>query len=103
MATYNELYDIGSTGNSPLRNKIAVACHIAAVGICKELDTVPLHAQRLKWAALVFSSPDSAAEKMMRAVVADNSTLTPAQFSGAADASVQTSVNGLINAFAAVL
>jgi carbonic anhydrase len=103
MATYTELYALGSSGNTDLRNKIAVANHILAVGILKEAEGTASHAQRVKWASAVLTSPDTWAEHMMRAVVADNAAQTPAAISGASDATILTSCTAMVNAMSAVL
>jgi len=101
MATYTELFDLGT--NATLRNKIAVANQIAAVAIIAEVDTVPNHTERVQWATQVFSSPSSWAERMLHAVLADNDDLTVAQITGAGDGALLTSVEKMVDAFAANL
>ena len=103
MATYTELYALGSAGNTDLRNKVAVACHIIAVGILKEAEGTANHASRIKWASQVLSSPDMWAERMMRAIVADNAASTVAQINAATDAAINTSCTAMVNAIAATL
>ena len=100
MATYTELYALGSQGNTTLRNRIAVANHIIAVVVALEDAATPSHAERLKWASSVFSDPDGWATKMLRGVIADNAALTVAAIEGATDAAIKTSCEKLVNAFA---
>ena len=98
MATYTELYDLRA--NSALKNKIAVACILAAEAIRTEAAATPNNANRLVWAKAVFADPDREAGRMLMAVLAQNSGFTVAQITGATDASIQTAVNNGVNVFA---
>ena len=98
MATYTELY--GLLSNSTLRNRIAVACVIAAEAIRTEDGGTVNHANRLTWAKAVFVDPASEASRMMMAVLAANNTLTTVQVLAASDAVLQTAVNAAVNVFA---
>jgi len=49
MATYTELYDLRT--DSALRNRVAVACVVAAETVRLESPSVENHANRLAWAA----------------------------------------------------
>lgn len=98
MATYAEIYDLRA--NSALKNKIAVACIIAAEAIRSEPTPTPNNANRLIWAKAVFASPDGEAARMLMAVLAQNSGFTVAQITNATDAAIQTAVNNAINVFA---
>lgn len=80
MATYAELFDLA--GNSGLLNKVTVATVIAAVAIKDEATPV---AGRIEWANTVLSSPESAARKVMYAVLAQAQALTVAQITAATD------------------
>lgn len=98
MATYTE---IKSLFNEPvLRDKVEVACIIASKAIKDESDQTNNHANRLKWARKAFSNPTSAAEAMVKVLLAENSSLTVAQIQGASDSAIQTAVNNAINVFA---
>lgn len=99
MATYEELFDLGAK-NSPLRNRVAVACIIAAEAIRVELDTVENHAERLVWAASVFSNPLTPAQRMLWALLAADSGLTVPELEGATDAAIQTRVDAAVDLFA---
>jgi hypothetical protein len=90
MATYTELRQQFS--NDTLRNRVAVACVIAANGA---LTGTPTLAQQ-KFANAVFSNPDSVGEKVLMSVLATNSANTVAQISAATDAQIQTAVNTVI-------
>jgi len=101
MATYNELFDLRA--DSTLKNRITVACIIAAETIRTELDTVPNHALRLTWAQNVFASPDAEASRMMMALLAQNAALSVSAIQGVTDAQLQTGVNNAVNLFAAAI
>lgn len=98
MATYTELF--GQYSNSDLRNRVSVACLVAAQAITVEAGSVTNHANRLLWAKATFSNPNAEAERMLMAVLAANNTATVAQITGVTDAALQTLVAGQINAFA---
>lgn len=98
MATYAELFDLRA--DSALRNRIAVACVVAAEAIRSEDAATANHANRLLWAKAVFANPVGEAERMLWAVLAANKALSEAQIKGASDAAVQTAVNAAVNVFA---
>jgi hypothetical protein len=100
MASYTELYDLGS--NSVLRNKMTVACLVAAQAVMVEATSVANHANRLLWARDVFAEPNSMGQKMLMAALAKNAALTVAQITSAADAALLTVVSDAINLFAGV-
>lgn len=98
MATYAELYDLRS--DSALRNRVLVACAIAAEAIRIEDSGAANHAARLTWSKAVFADPNREAERMLWAVLAANKSATVAQITGASDATIQTAVNAAVNLFA---
>lgn len=98
MATYSELFDLKS--NDTLKNKIAVACIIASEAIRTESAGTTNHAERLAWAKAVFANPAVESERMMWAVLAQNSAATVSQITNATDATIQTAVNNAVNVFA---
>lgn len=98
MATYLELYDLRT--NSALRNRIAIACMVAAEAIRVENVAVTNHANRMIWAKAVFSNPDQAAERMLMALLAQNNALSVATITGATDAQIQTIVASAVDVFA---
>jgi hypothetical protein len=98
MATYTELYNL--TSDTTLRNRITVACIVAAETIMSEDAGTANHANRLKWAASVFANPSNEATRMQMAVLGSNKSLTVAQFAAATDAAIQTSVSNHIDLFA---
>lgn len=98
MASYVELYNLGS--NSELRNRVTVACSIAAQAVMVEAPETPNHANRLSWAKQVFENPLPAGEDMLVACLAANAALTVAQIIGATDAALLAAVQGAINLFA---
>lgn len=98
MATYIELFSINS--NDELRNRVAVACLVAAEAIRNESDQKANHANRLTWAKGVFENPKDKAIAMLWAILAANKDLTVAQIVAVSDANLQTAVNNAVNVFA---
>ena len=100
MATYLEIRQLFN--DSDLTNKITVAVVIAANDL---LSGTPTAAQK-SWAASVFSSPSSVGKQVLMAVLADKSGVSVANITGATDAVIQTTVDGvaqsLVDAFAGV-
>lgn len=99
MATYAELYAIAKT-NSDLRNKVTVACLIAADTIRSENPATTNHDNRLIWAKRALTSPEKVGEEMLPAVLAQNVSATTTQINSASDSTIQTAVNNAINLFA---
>lgn len=98
MATYTEIFDLGS--NAALRNRVTVACLVAAQAVAAEDPGTANHANRLLWAKSVFSDPLSAGQHMLMACLAANAALTPTQITGASDAALLSAVKGALNVFA---
>lgn len=93
MATYAELR--GFFNNADLKNKISVACVIAAYSMISQ--GTPTINQK-KFADVVFKNPDDIAEKVMMAVIAANSSATIAQINNASDAAILSNVNTVLPA-----
>lgn len=98
MATYAEL--VQAFGDNTLRTKIMVACVVAAEGVRTAVVPPTNQAQRLVWAKRVFENPRAESERMVWAVLAQNSGATLAQITGASDSLVQTAVNAAVDVFA---
>ena len=98
MANYAEL--LQASVNDVLRQKIRVACVIAAEKVRIEAETVPKHTERLAWAKAVFANPETEGNRMIWAVLAQNSSATLASITGASDSLVQTAVDAAVNVFA---
>lgn len=98
MATYAEI--LTASENDALRNKVRVACVIAAETVRTEVGTTNNHADRLIWAKSVYISPESVTQRMLWAVLAQNQAQTLANIIGASDAAVQTAVNAGVDVFA---
>lgn len=98
MATYTELR--GLINDPTLKDKISVALLIAAETIRTEDQQTTNHANRVKWAKKVLQDPDGNADDMLRALLAQNASLTVAQIQGVTDANLQTAVNNAVNLFA---
>lgn len=97
MATYLEISALYQ--DAALRQRIAVACVIAAEGIRAELDTVPQHAERLAWARKVFNSPGTVADAMIWPVLAQNAGASSSAIQGSTDAQVLAAVQSAIAVF----
>lgn len=98
MATYSEL--LQASESEALRNKVRVACVIAAEAIRTEPANTPNRANRLKWARSVLTTPDGDVRAMLWAVLAQNASLSLAAIVGASDAQVQTAVNAAVDVLA---
>lgn len=111
MATYAELNAIlteSVTGAQELREKVRVACLVAAQTIASGGDTggpwSPTgHDQRLKWMVKMLSAPDATSREMFGVAVAANAAVSQAGILGASDSMLQTNVNASIDALAANL
>lgn len=98
MATYSEL--LGASSNDVLRQKVRVACVIAAEKVRVEVSTATNHANRIAWAKAVYANPEVEGNRMVWAVLAQNATATLAAIIGASDATVQTAVDAAVDVFA---
>ena len=98
MASYLELHNTQS--DNELGRRVQVACVIAAETIRGEVDTTPNNANRLIWAAGVFSSPATEAKRMLWALLAANKDNTLEQITGATDVQIQTAVDAAVDLFA---
>jgi hypothetical protein len=97
VATYAELLTLSE--DPGLRNKVRVACVLAAEVVRTELGTVTNHAARLVWAKSVYAAPDSVAQRMLWAVLAQNQAAPLATIQAATDSTVQTAVNAAVDVF----
>lgn len=98
MATYTELFDLHS--NTDLLNKVVVACIISAEQIKDEDPGTANHANRLIWAAAVFSNPRAESERMYWALLAANNAATVIQIENATDEAIQGQVDDHVDLFA---
>lgn len=98
MATYLEL--LAASGNDGLRQKVRVGCTIAANAVMLEDVATTNHAGRLAWAKSVYENPEAVGDRMLWAVIAQNSNATLSQITGASDAAIQTAINAAVNLFA---
>lgn len=97
MATYIEI--IALINDSTLRQKVTVACIVAAENIRVEDVATPNHTTRLAWAKKVYAAPESVANDMMPSIIVQNKALTSAQIAAANDAAVQSAVDAAVSAF----
>jgi hypothetical protein len=98
MATYTELRTLFNDPN--LKDKVSVACTIAAIAINAEDSGTANHSNRVKWAKKVLMDPDGNADDMLRALIAQNASQTLATITGATDATILGAVNAAVNLFA---
>lgn len=97
MATYTEIRDL--MNDTVLRNKVEVACLIAADTIRSETG-VTNHTERLRWASQTWANPLAAAKQMLPAVLAANKDATVANIQGATDTTIQANVDAAVDVFA---
>lgn len=97
MATYDEL--LFASENEALNKKIRVAVIIAAETIRTESPATPDHVKRVAWAKQAFTIPDTVAEAILWAVLAQNKNATYLQIVNALDSTVQTAVDAAVNVF----
>lgn len=88
MATYTELFDL--TSNSDLRNKVAVACTIAAKNFIALAS--PTNGQLL-WAKRALANPLNMADTVYKYVLAANTASTVSSIITAPDSAIQTNVD----------
>ena len=86
MATYIELRQLMNDGELP--NKVSTAAIVYAQNRLANTPTL----DEQKWAATVFSNPDSEGRKVLMGVLAANKDATVAQIQGATDAAIQAQV-----------
>lgn len=98
MATYEELRALFSKDD--LRNKIEVACIIAAEAVRVEPPGTENHTNRMVWAKRVFENPRMIAEYMLMALLAANKDSTVADITTASDSAIQVRVNAVVDVFA---
>ena len=113
MATFAELNDILTddvTGAQELREKVGIACLIAAATIIQGNDTTATwdqtagaHDKRIKWVKLLLSSYPDTVRQMFGVVIASNATAAQAAILTASDSTIQTAVNESIDALASDL
>ena len=92
-----ELYK-AYVGEIDFWQQVAGACMTAAIAITLEAPGTPNHADRLTWAGKVRDNPKGMAKSMLVDVV-KNATIA-ADVEAAADAQVQSVVDGLVNQYA---
>ena len=108
MATYLELRsDVWPSDD--LRNKIQVAVVISANSVLEDSANFPtttadttLIANREKLAFSVLDETADWADRVWKLLIADNNTFTVNQILNAADATIQTKVDGIWDALAGV-
>lgn len=98
MATYNELLELSH--EELLRQRIMVACFVAAGTIWAEADTVPFHTERRAWAKRVFEMSLTELSRMQWVVLVANKDYTKDQILNATDAAIQSAVDNVVNLFA---
>lgn len=90
--TYMEIFNLRAS--YAMRARVAVACINAAQEILAEANSVPDHAQRLKWAYTALNDSVLTAEKILWGVV--SSAAIQAAGEEATDQAIQAAVNSLI-------
>lgn len=101
MATYAEVVDLYQQKTHKFR--IAVAVAEIAGEINTELDTIPNHTERYRWAAKALSDPVLESERFLLGVLVEAGIVdsrTVVQINDATDAQIKTYVNALVDVFA---
>ena len=98
MATYEELYNLGS--DSAFRNKVAMACCVAADAIRVEDGATDNHANRLICAKQALQNPVATAENLHFAILVANKAVPVAAIQGASDSAIQGNVDDCVDVFA---
>lgn len=98
MASYVELY--GLHNDSELKNRVTVACIVAAEVVMDEDPGTTNHANRLVWAGLVLANPQLEAKRMFWALLAANKDTNLENIQAATDAQIQSEVNAHVDLFA---
>lgn len=98
MATYVELR--GLINDPALKDRVSIALLVAAESIRTEDSGTANHANRVKWAKKILQDPDGNADDMLRALLAQNASLSVAQIQGVSDSALQAAVNNAVNVFA---
>jgi hypothetical protein len=99
MATYNEIYNM-RYHDSDFKNRVVVACVVAAKDIFNEDPGTTNHTNRLAWATKVIDGAPGQAERMLWGLVSD--TTIQANGDASTDGQIQTAVNSLIDFFAGI-
>jgi len=98
MATYTELRQLFASGD--LKNKVEVACIVAAETIRNEEAATDNHANRLLWAKAAFRNPNAIRDQMLMALLAANKSATVSEITGVDDATLQSLVDAAVDLFA---
>lgn len=88
MASYDEISTL--LINDTLRNRVTIAIIIRANALINAGTPTP---EEIKWAAAVFSDPETESIKAFRAVLAAKNTLAKEAISSATDADIQLIVD----------
>jgi len=97
MATYTELRELFS--DSTLRNRVEVACVVAAETIRTEAPAVDNHANRLVWARAAFTNPSGIRDAMLKALLAANKDAEVTSIQAVSDAALQTLIDAAVDIF----
>ena len=98
MATYAELRQL--FGHNELKNKVEVACIVAAETIRAEDPGTTNHTNRVIWAKAAFNNPSAVGAQMLMALLAANKDTATVAITGASDSAIQTKVDAAVDVFA---
>ncbi len=98
MATYTELR--GLFANNLLKNRIEVACLVAAEAIRVEDGGTVNNANRLIWAKAAFNNPTAKAAPMLKRLLAANKDSTVENIQAVIDSALQVLVDAAVDLFA---
>jgi hypothetical protein len=86
--------------SSDLRNRVSVACIVAAEAVRGEDVGTTNHTNRMLWAKAAFNNPDAISRQMLMALLAAEKDSTSAAIMAATDAAIQARVNAAVDVFA---
>jgi len=98
MATYLELRSL--FGDGQLKNRVEVACIVAAESIHTEDVGTENHANRVLWAKAALQSPNAIRERMLMALLAGNKDATVETIKAVSDTALQALVDAAVDLFA---
>ena len=98
MASYLDLRQLFS--DNVLKNRVEVACIVAAETIRGEDSQPANHDNRMLWAKAAFSNPNSIRDAMLKALLAANKNLEVMAIQGVSDAALQVLVDAAVDIFA---
>ena len=105
MATDVQIFNLATSDNSDFLKRVTVRLHKLAKDVKNEDPGTENHANRLLWAADVFTDPIAVAKQMRWDILSDANVYAAEEPSSSADegwrsAKIEEAASGLINTYA---